>query len=71
MCECNGGAFSDHDIFAEDDTCDEFVSVTADEEEFCCNLTRVLEVEGRLAICIIGMIFNTIAVILLLDKKLR
>ena len=70
MCECNGGAFSDHDIFSEDESCDDFVSFTADEEEFCCNLTQFLEVEGRLAICIIGIIFNTIAVILLLDKKL-
>ena len=70
MCECNGGTFSDHDIFAEDETCNDVVSVTADQEKFCCNLTRFLEVEGRLAICIIGIIFNTIAVILLLDKKL-
>ena len=70
MCECNRGAFSDHDIFSEDETCDDFVSVTAEEEKFCCNLTNILEIDGRIAICITGIIFNTIAVILLLDKKL-
>ena len=41
MCECNGGTFSDHDIFAEDETCNDVVSVTADQEKFCYNLGSV------------------------------
>ena len=69
MCECNGGTFSDHDIFSEEETCVQ-VSISAGQDEFCCNLTNFLEVEGRVTICIIGIIFNTIALVLLFDKKL-
>ena len=70
MCECNGSTFSDHDIFLNDKTCVPLVSINSSDSEICCSWTKFLELEGRMIICIIGITFNTIAIILLFDRKL-
>ena len=70
MCECNGSNFSDHDIFSNDGTCVSFISINSGDKEICCSLTKFLELEGRMIICVIGITFNTIAIILLFDRKL-
>ena len=45
-------------------------SMSQEEEETCCSFTNHLEEEGRLIICIGGLIFNTFTIVLLFDKSL-
>lgn len=68
MCDCSGTYLNDTDLIFEEQNCSYIISRT--QEELCCDLTSSLEVEGRLIICIIGMIFNTMAIWTLFEKKL-
>ena len=68
MCECNGEFLNENETLIEEQTCTYII--TTEQEETCCKLTTSLESEGRLIICITGMFFNTIAVLLLIDKRL-
>lgn len=68
MCECYGEFLSENETLIEEQTCTYIIS--PEQEETCCKLTTTLESEGRLIICITGILFNTIAALLLLDKKL-
>ena len=68
MCDCSGTYLNDTDLIFEEQNCSFIISQT--QEEVCCDLTSSLEVEGRLIICIIGMIFNTMAIFTLFEKKL-
>ena len=68
MCECYGEYLNENETLIEEQTCTYIIS--PEQEETCCKLTTTLESEGRLIICITGILFNTIAVLLLLDKKL-
>ena len=67
MCDCNPNVEYNY-THIEDETCAYTVSPT--QEEVCCKLTETLEVEGRLIVCIFGLIFNTLSILLLLDKNL-
>ena len=68
MCDCSGTYLNGTDLILEEENCSYIISQT--QEEVCCDLTSSLEVEGRLIICITGMIFNTLAIFTLFEKKL-
>ena len=72
MCECNRNftlePYNETDREREMELCSYVMS--REEEETCCNMTQHLDEEGRLIICIGGLIFNTIAIVLLFDKRL-
>ena len=68
MCDCSGTYLNGTDLILEEQNCSYIISQT--QEEICCDLTSSLEVEGRLVICIVGMIFNTMAIFTLFEKKL-
>ena len=67
MCSCNSDIEYNYTHF-EEENCE--YTVNQLQEEVCCMLTKTLEFEGRLIVCIIGLIFNTISIVLLFDKKL-
>ena len=72
MCECNRNftlePYDQIDSEEENKLCSYVLS--REEEETCCALSQHLDEEGRLIICIGGLIFNTIAIVILLDKRL-
>ena len=55
--------------FIENDTC--LFKKDPNLEYICCLLQQYLEVEGRLVVCFVGLFFNVLVIILLLDKKLK
>ena len=80
MCDCDenttSGGFKLHQVEnititdSEDynETC--AYNFTVAQEETCCKLTKYLEVEGRFVICMVGLLFNSIAILLFFDNKL-
>ena len=70
MCICdleNTTSYTNESI--ENDTC--LFKKDSNLEKVCCLLQQYLEVEGRLVVCFVGLFFNVLVIILLLDKKLK
>ena len=70
MCICdleNTTSFTNEST--ENDTC--LFKKDPNLEYICCLLQQYLEVEGRLVVCFVGLFFNVLVIILLLDKKLK
>ena len=53
----------------DDDTC--IYKLDPDQENIRCILQNCLEIEGRLVVCFLGLIFNVLVIIILLDRKLK
>ena len=69
MCDCDRNItdVTVNETIKEKETCSYVMS--HEEEDICCALTEQLGI-GKFVICITGLIFNTIAILLLVDKKL-
>ena len=70
MCICDlESSTSSTNASTENDTC--LFQKDPNLENVCCLLQQYLEVEGRLVVCFVGLFFNVLVFILLLDKKLK
>ena len=69
MCNCSAlNQTSDSNTYQQNENCTYDISQT--QLEFCCYLTQHLEVEGRIIVCLAGLVFNSYALLLFFDKKL-
>ena len=69
MCKCDfENATLSASSSVDNDTC--LYQIDPDLENICCLLQQYLEVEGRLVICLFGLFFNALVIILLLDRRL-
>ena len=66
MCDCD--LQSNNLTYQTNENCTYNISPT--QLELCCYLTKHLEVEGRIIVCLSGLFFNTYAIFLFSDKKL-
>ena len=70
MCICDlENTTSSTNESIENDTC--LFKKDPNLENVCCLLQQYLEVEGRLVVGFVGLFFNVLVIILLLDKKLK
>ena len=69
MCKCDlENTTLSNSSSIDNDTC--LYQIDPDLENICCLLQQYLEVEGRLVICLLGLFFNALVIILLLDRRL-
>ena len=69
MCNCSALSIQhDNDSYHENEQCT--YDISPKQLEVCCLITQHLEVEGRIMVCLSGLLFNTYAVFLFFDKKL-
>ena len=69
MCKCDLENTTLSNYSSNDnDTC--IYKIDPDLENVCCLLQNSLEIEGRLVVCLLGLMFNALVIILLVDRKL-
>ena len=69
MCKCDlENTTLSNSPSIDNDTC--LYQIDPDLENICCLLQQYLEVEGRLVVCVLGLVFNALVIILLLDRRL-
>ena len=69
MCKCDlENTTLSNSSSIDNDTCR--YQIDPDLENICCLLQQYLEVEGRLVVCVLGLVFNALVIILLLDRRL-
>ena len=66
MCKCDLENTTLSNYSSNDnDTC--IYKIDPDLENVCCLLQNSLEIEGRLVVCLLGLMFNASVIILLVD----
>ena len=68
MCDCHHSIITNISEAKNNETC--LYVYTQEEHEIGCLITNILDYYGQLAVCGCGLFFNTITILLFLNKKL-